>query len=233
MLTEEIEKLVRLQELDNEIKALEETVNNYPLQKKQMEQSVESSVKDITVLKKEQKKLQVERKEKELEIQENEEATKKLLKSLDEVKTNKEYTSLLSEIETLKKKKSGLEDTLLLMMEKDEQLNKQLADFSSKSDRLKTEIEDKVQEEGKKIEDMRVQLQEKISLREKLVPDIDREIYTLYEKIRKSKKDGIAICKLEGESCSGCSVFVPTYMAEKVKAKKQIVQCENCSRILY
>jgi uncharacterized protein len=233
MLTEEIEKLVRLQELDNEIKALEETVNNYPIQKKQMEQSVESSVKDITVLKKEQKKLQVERKEKELEIQENEEATKKLLKSLDEVKTNKEYTSLLSEIETLKKKKSGLEDTLLLMMEKDEQLNKQLADFSSKSDRLKTEIEDKVQEEGKKIEDMRVQLQEKISLREKLVPDIDREIYTLYEKIRKSKKDGIAICKLEGESCSGCSVFVPTYMAEKVKAKKQIVQCENCSRILY
>jgi uncharacterized protein len=233
MLTQVIEKLVSLQELDNEIKVLKETVDNFPVRKKQMEESVESNLKDVNTIKKEQKRLQVEKKEKELEIQENEEEAKKLQKRLDEVKTNKEYTSLLSEIETLKRKKSGMEDSLLLMMEKDDQINKQLGDFSSKSDKLKTEIEGKILEENKRIEELTVQLQEKTALRETMVAEIDKKFYALYEKIRLSKKDGIAICRLEGESCAGCSVFVPTYIAEKVKAKKTLVQCENCSRILY
>ncbi len=233
MLTKEIERLVELQKLDNEIKTLTETINNYPLKKKQMMQPVESLLKDMTSIKKEQKKLQISRKEKELEIQEKEEKIKKLLKRLDEVKTNKEYTSLLSEIEDLKKEKSDVEDNLLLLMEKDEQFNEQLKNYSSKSEKLKLDVEEKIQEENKKIESMQVQLKEKAALREKMVSEISREIYSLYEKIRASKKDGIAICPLEGESCTGCSVFVPTYLVEKVKAKKTLVQCENCSRILY
>jgi len=51
--------------------------------------------------------------------------------------------------------------------------------------------------------------------------------------VLETEKDGIAICKLEDGRCSGCSIYVPTYIEEKVKKKKEIVQCENCSRILY
>ncbi len=233
MFTQEIEKLVKLQELDSEILNLQETISNAPLKKKQMEQSVESILKDATAIKKEQKKLQLEKKEKELELQENEEACKKLQKNLDEVKTNKEYTSILSEIENLKKKKSSIEDLLLALMEKDDQLNKQIEDSSSKSEKLKTDVEARIQEETKKAGEIQSQLIEKEAQRTKMVAEINKDIYALYEKIRISKKDGIAICKLEGESCTGCSVFVPTYMGEKVKAKKTPVQCENCSRILY
>ncbi len=233
MLTQEIEKLVKLQELDTEIQDFQETINNSPLKKKQMEQSVETVQKDLTAVKKEQKKLQVERKEKELELLSNEEETKKLQKKLDEVKTNKEYTSLLAEIETFKKKKSSIEDMLLLLMEKDEQLSKQLEDSSSRSNRIKTEVETRIEEEARKIESIQLQLKEKQERRAKIAVEINKDIYALYEKVRTSKKDGIAICRLEGESCTGCSVFVPTYMAEKVKAKKTPVQCENCSRILY
>lgn len=233
MLTEEIEKLVKLQELDSEIQNCQETINNFPIKKKQIEESLESLQKDLSTLKKEQKKLQVERKEKELELLNNEEEIKKLQKKLDEVKTNKEYTSLLSEIENIKKKKSSIEDILLTLMEKEEQLNKQMEDAESKTNRIKTEIAGKIQEEGRKIEELQVKLKEKEEQRVRMVTEINKDIYTLYEKIRTSKKDGIAICKLEGESCTGCSVFVPTYMAEKVKAKKTPVQCENCSRILY
>jgi len=233
MLTQEIEKLVKLQELDTEIQDFQETINNSPLKKKQMEQSVETVQKDLTAVKKEQKKLQVERKEKELELLSNEEETKKLQKKLDEVKTNKEYTSLLAEIETFKKKKSSIEDMLLLLMEKDEQLSKQLEDSSSRSNRIKTEVETRIEEEARKIESIQLQLKEKQERRAQIAVEINKDIYALYEKVRTSKKDGIAICRLEGESCTGCSVFVPTYMAEKVKAKKTPVQCENCSRILY
>ncbi len=233
MLKQEIEKLVKLQELDSEIQDFRETIDNSPLRKKQMEQSIETAHKDLLLIKKEQKKLQVERKDKELELLSNEEETKKLQKRLDEVKTNKEYSSILTEIENFKKKKSSIEDMLLLLMEKDEQLGKQLENATSESERIKAEIESKMAEETQKTEALKQQLKEKEERRASMATEISKDIFALYEKIRKSKKDGVAICELAGESCTGCSVFVPTYMAEKVKAKKTPVQCENCSRILY
>jgi len=233
MLNEEIEKLIKLQEMDIEIHTCLETVNNFPEKKKKFGESVESALEDVNLIKKEQKKLQVEKKEMELELQAIEEEIKKLQKRMDEVKTNKEYNSLLAEIDMLKGKKTNMEDALLSLMEKDEDITRQLASHSRKSEQLKAEIESKIQEEGKEIEIMQAGLQARSAEREKLASGIDRNLYRIYEKIRKGKKDGIAVCKLEGESCSCCSVFVPTYIVEKVKSKKEIVNCENCSRILY
>jgi len=233
MLTQEIEKLVKLQELDTEIKTYRETIDSFPARKKQLAQSVESALEDTNLIKKEHKKLQVEKKERELEIQAIEEEIKKLQKRMDEVKTNKEYNSLLSEIETFKGKITGIEDLLLTMMEKDEEINKQLAGHSVKAEEFKKDTALKIQEEEKQIEEMQERLKEKSAGREKLAAEINKALYKIYEKISTGKKDGIAICMLEGESCSRCSVFVPTYIAEKVKTKKEIVNCENCSRILY
>ncbi|MCM8821080.1 MAG: C4-type zinc ribbon domain-containing protein [Candidatus Omnitrophica bacterium] len=233
MLKDEIEKLVRLQEIDSEIFICETVIENFPALKSQMEKSIETATQDISFIKKEQKKIHVEKKEKELELQSIEDEIKKLQKRLDEVKTNKEYTSLLSEIDNQKKKKGEIEDIILLLMEKEDEINKKLVDFSRKSEEIKKEIEVKIIEETKKVEEMQKRLEEKKSEREKIVVEIRKDVYDIYEKIRAGKKDGVAICKLEGQSCTGCSMFVPVYVAEKVKAKKEIVHCENCSRILY
>jgi predicted nucleic acid-binding Zn-ribbon protein len=42
--------------------------------------------------------------------------------SLNQIKTNKEYSAAISEIETLKKKKSDCEEELLIIMDKEEQM---------------------------------------------------------------------------------------------------------------
>ncbi|MCX8082523.1 MAG: C4-type zinc ribbon domain-containing protein [bacterium] len=233
MLKDDIEKLICLQEIDNEILAYRKVIDKFPEWKHQMEKSIENTSQDISLIKKELKKIQVERKERELELESIENGIKKLQKQMDEVKTNKEYTSLLAEIENQKKKKIEIEDSILLLMEKEDQINRKLNTFSKKSEEEKKEIEEKIVEEAKKVEEIKKKLEETLSERTKVVSEINKDIYEIYERIRAGKKDGIAICKLEGQSCRGCSMFVPVYVVEKVKAKKEIVHCENCSRILY
>jgi len=233
MLKDEIEKLVRLQEIDSEIFACAEVIEIFPSQKSQMEKSIENTSQEIAFIKKEQKKIQVEKKERELELESIEDEIKKLQKRLDDVKTNKEYTAILSEIENLKKKKGEIEDVILVLMEKEDEINKKLADLSKKEEEIKKETGDRIAEETKKVEEIKKRLEEKKAVREQMVSQIRKDVYDIYEKIRAGKKDGVAICKLEGQSCTGCSMFVPVYIAEKVKAKKELVHCENCSRILY
>lgn len=175
----------------------------------------------------------MEKKERELELVSIEDEIKKLQKRLDEVKTNKEYTSLLSEIDNLKKKKEDTEEIVLLLMEQEDQINKRMSDLSKRSDEIKKEVEFKITEKTSKVEELKKVLEEKNAERVKIVSEIRKDVYEVYEKIRAGKKDGIAVCKLEGQSCTGCSMFVPVYLTEKVKAKKELVKCENCSRILY
>ncbi|HNS31392.1 MAG TPA: C4-type zinc ribbon domain-containing protein [bacterium] len=233
MIKEDIEKLIELQEIDSLINDIEEEINSFPERKNMLEKELKDALEKNDAVKKEHKKLQIDRKENELELEGMEGEIKKLQIRLNEVKTNKEYTSILSEIETVKAKKSKTEDTILSIMEKDEVLNRTLSTLSEKNSRLTGEIELKVQAETKKTEENKLKLKELQDKRNAKLPSISKEIYAKYERILKGKKNRLAICRLENGSCSGCRVFVPTYIEEKVKEKKEIVNCENCSRILY
>jgi predicted nucleic acid-binding Zn-ribbon protein len=97
-----------------------------------------------------------------------------------------------------------------------------------------------MEEKQKELENTLNQLKEdKIALeqqRQQYLSNIDNSILELYTRVKKNKKDGIAICKItqdsNGNVCNGCYVYIPGYLIEKVKRKSEIVQCENCGRIL-
>ncbi len=233
MIKEELEKLVELQEIDSQIKELEEEISSFPIKKKLLETQLNSALEKNNAAKKEHKKIQLYKKENELELEGMETEIKKLQARLNEVKTNKEYSSILSEITMLKAKKSKIEDAILLTMEKEDMLNSQLAELSAKNSMFAQEIELKIQQQTEKTEKAKMALKQLQEKRDKIIPSISKNVYEIYERILKGKKDRVAICKLEQGSCGGCRVFVPVYIEEKVKEKKEIVCCENCSRILY
>jgi len=233
MVKDEIAKLVALQEMDSLIYEWEEEINNFPSRKNELEKPLSEAVGKNDSAKKEHKQLQLQKKENELELEGLDEEIKKLQGKLHEVKTNKEYKSILAELETLKKKKSKTEEVILSVMEKDEMIESQLSDLSSNKSLMAKEVEAKLKEETEKIEDIKSRLKEMHEKRKEAASSVKKDIYEKYERILKGKKNGVAICRLENGSCNGCRVFVPTYIEEKVKEKKEIVHCENCSRILY
>lgn len=229
-----IDKLKELQKLDSEIKELADDVASFPARKKQREDVLQKHAAAEEALKKELTRIKLTRREKESELKTIESEIKRLQQTLSEVKTNKEYTSVQHEIAAQEQKKSGLEDEILLLMEKEEDLGARETSAAGELETERRNVEAENGREAERIEGVRRKLAGKEAERAAKLEGIDAQHLRSYERIRKGKKDGVAICGLDesGERCGGCFVRVPTDVGEKVK-HGEIVQCENCSRILY
>ena len=68
--------------------------------------------------------------------------------------------------------------------------------------------------------------------RTELAGKIDEDLLGRFERLFASKGDA-AIVALEHEVCTGCHMKVTTQTAHRVKNGKEIVNCEQCGRILY
>ena len=68
--------------------------------------------------------------------------------------------------------------------------------------------------------------------RENATQGVDPEAIALYDRVLKSKGD-FALAELANDLCCGCNMRVVSSTVSKVKAGKELVRCENCSRILY
>lgn len=233
---EELEKLLNLQEIDNRLQEINTLLDELPAQLKAIEKEDISLQHEMEEFKKSSTHLKVERRQKESELKAIEEQMKSLQSRLFEVKTNKEYQALQNEIQNLKLKASALEDEILAHMEKDEQLKEKetlLHQRMEEHKKIKAQKQKEIEEKISQLKNQKMAIQ---TQRDECASGIDRILIELYMRVKKSKRDGIAICRISEDSngciCGGCYVYIPGYLKEKVKSKAEIVQCENCGRIL-
>jgi len=93
-------------------------------------------------------------------------------------------------------------------------ISRQLADLETKSKALETQQAELANE------------------REALASKIDADLLDQFERLFNSKGDA-AIVAVEHGVCTGCHMKITTATAARVKAGKEIVNCEQCGRILY
>ena len=68
--------------------------------------------------------------------------------------------------------------------------------------------------------------------RNKTIQDIDPSGLSLYESLRKIRKDQ-AVVKVERGKCQGCHIALSTTELRRIKNSLGFVQCSSCKRILY
>ena len=61
---------------------------------------------------------------------------------------------------------------------------------------------------------------------------VEERLLTAYKKIRKNARNGLAIVTVRRNACGGCFAQVPPQRQVEIRAKKSIIVCENCGRIL-
>ncbi len=178
------------------------------------------------------KKIQLKRKEKELELAAKEENLRKAQGHLYQLRTNKEYQAKLNEIGSLKADISLEEESLLKVMEEAEAAKK---DFDltkaalAKEEESFRKQETAIKEEIKTLEAGIKNLEEK---RNRFVEEIAPEVLVKYQKLLKSRQ-GEAIAQVRGADCSACHIQVTHQKINEIKMYKNLVFCENCVRILY
>ncbi len=176
---EELNKLLKLQELDDKIHENEALLKHLPEKLRSFEKEDSIIQKEMEDFKKTSTRIKLERKQKEIELKTAEDQIKSLQSRLYEVKTNKEYQALQMEIS------SPLEDEILVYMEKDEQLQKTEKELQKKIQTYNEEKSRKKEEIKRKITELQAIKTELENQRKQLVDGIDRLLIELYDRIKK------------------------------------------------
>lgn len=58
------------------------------------------------------------------------------------------------------------------------------------------------------------------------------DVLVQYEKLLDAR-DGVALALLDGRTCQGCFIAVPTNIYVRLSRGREVVACPNCQRILY
>ena len=229
---EQINVLVELQGLDAQIYRLREEMENKPRRLETMQNVCRGREAAIDEMRKKIKSIDVMRKEKEIELQTKEASVKKYEGQLYQIKTNKEYSSLLGEIEGLKADGSVLEEDILRLFEETDRIRDEIKKeeglLAQEKDVLRHE-EEKVKQE---LEVIAARLKELNQARDVLTPKVVPPLLDRYERILKNR-NGLAVVSAENDSCQGCHMELPPQVINEMRLKKEIIYCENCARIVY
>lgn len=148
-----------------------------------------------------------------------------------QVSNPKELSSLQAEVASLKKKKGGLEDELLEVMEQREEATATIGRITRDRDSAATEAGELRHKVAALTEEIDSELATHSSARDRIAIDIPGDLLSLYEKIR-AQKGGVGAAAMEAGTCLGCHTKVPAKEAERIRAEGGLQRCDNCRRIL-
>ena len=177
--------------------------------------------------------------------QENEAATvearvEKLRETMSTVRSNKEYSALLVEVNVQKAEKAKYEDAALSEMTEVEDLQSRLSVLSGKTDEQRKLVElaqAEVTEGESQISDQLTELQKE---RDDAAAPITEGTMNLYAKLI-DEFDGEALGEIEEQdrrrmeyTCGACFMSLPIQVVNAtLTATETPVQCSSCQRILH
>lgn len=231
-LKSQIKSLIQIQGIDSEIYFLKYEKEAKPKEIKAIEEAFEEKKLSLASLEKTSLDLQKQRRDNELELASKEEGIKKLQTQLYQLKTNKEYQTMLQQINDAKADNSLIEDKILELFGQADKIKLEIEQEKKRlqeEEKLFHEQKNKIEVRLKEIEGSIAQLE---GQRKQALPQLNNKILIQYERILLNR-DGLAIASVKNNSCQGCNMFVPPQVINLIKMYERLITCEVCNRILY
>lgn len=148
------------------------------------------------------------------------------------VRSPKELADLQADVESLKRRQSGIEDQALEAMAAAEEAQAALREAQS----ALQEVEAARAAENRQLAVERERLMAEIAglqaRRQQQAATIDPQTLRLYEALRASRQ-GRAVVRVERGLCQGCRISLPSNVLTRARSGAGLVQCTSCERILY
>ena len=229
---EKIEVLKRLQSLKNKINELETSQERrkQDVQEKNVQIENQKSLAD----KKHEEKIAVQKEidRKELDLNTNEGEITKYNVQLNSIKTNREYSALVSEIGSKKADMSILEDEILNTMSRLEIANQ---DYEKATECLRNEeesLKDLINSVDAEIKETDNEIEKIKNEQKKYIDLLDEYSLKHYNRLA-NIRGGKAVVSVIGNVCGGCFMNVTTQTINELMGGDDLVFCLSCSRILY
>ena len=231
--------LVKLQRVENRLRAVKTKLARcrrgvlfQENQLRTLQNGLEAKQEEIK-----QTKLQAGRLE--IDLKERDEQIEKYRNQLNLARTNKEYSALLTELNTAKADDSKIETQVLELMKNAEideasceEIRSQIETQRSKVDEIRKESESKAVELEKDIAEVQAEWDAETK-------DIPAAALQFFQRVAETY-DGEAMAEVEqvdensqSYSCGGCFMGIPAEIVNVLSGKDEIIRCSNCTRILY
>jgi predicted nucleic acid-binding Zn-ribbon protein len=229
---DQLESLVRLQEIDLQLQRIETEKQRQPLELEEARRPLSTAQKQLEETRARMDVLSKSKRDKERDLQVQEESIEKFKARQSEIKTNKEYQAYLHELETARVKKGLLEEELLALMEELDQQARQV----KAQEQLVVSSEKEFSEKKREFELQATRLGEEMrrfeAERESVQNQIEEKLRRSYQRLKSALKD-LAVVPIVQGACGGCHMNLPPQLLAEVKMHAEIRTCSHCHRILY
>ncbi len=144
----------------------------------------------------------------------------------------KQLTELQHELQTLERRQSSLEDSLLEVMERREELQSEQSGELTKIDELQSELSAAQQASEEARGQLDTVKSQNLSRRAEIVAGLDASLVDLYE--RQRSKGGPGAGLLQGRRCGACRIEIDRGELARISAAADddVLRCPECGAIL-
>jgi len=214
-LEKEMEKL----KSDEELKTLKEDLNDSILKLKDLNDNLNG-------LEKEKRKLEDDLSIKNEKIKKNEQKL-----SSGTLTSTKEIISYQEEIVSIKKLNEEIENKIIEILIKIDDLNELIKLENDKKDKINAHVNKLEDEINDKLSIIDQKLKNYNDKRENIVVNIPQDLIVQYNDL-KQKKGGLAIGILKDRLCTACNMEMSAGEANKMDDFNQIYKCPTCRRMI-
>ena len=150
-----------------------------------------------------------------------------------QVSSPRELENLQSEIESLHRRQSDLEDAELEIMEKREVVQTRLQELRDEREQAAKDLAEAEQRRDATFAEIDAEAEKTAQQRAELGAGILAELLALYEKVR-AASSGVGAAALHRGRCEGCHLQLNTTDLNRLRdaPADDVVRCEECRRIL-
>jgi len=232
---EELRRLLELYEIDKQI-------DKFARRKKDIPKLIESVKKEIVETQESAKKFVDELRKtevllgkKDVELKAAEEELRKHQSQLLQLKTNEEYRAMLAQIERDKQKISELEDEIIELLERLDEMKAKRKEVEEAAKRKSQELRKKIEELKKEYDGIDDKLELLRAERERREFLAKKENPRLLSKYNRLRTNGIKdpIVPIVDDACGGCHAKLPIQVINEIRLSGTVSTCEQCGRLIY
>jgi hypothetical protein len=228
----DLEKLIRLQQLETTADDARRQIADHPDRAQALDSRLQHARDQVAGVKTRLAAAQEKRRADEKEVSTVQTRLAKYKDQLLEVKTNREYTAMLHEIEAAQNDIKTREDRILEIMMESDELGAELKKSEAELKASEKEVAAERAALEKEVAQLEIEMSATAAARAALVAQIDRAALAIFETTAKGRK-GVAVAEARNGLCTICHVRLRPQIFNEVRKNESIIQCDSCRRILY
>ena len=234
-----IRSLIHLQKVEQNLRVNQALLENSQQSVKRLVHFVTQLQSSLTAKHEEIKLTRLQNSKYELDLKTEEEENSRLRVQLNTAKTNRDYSAILTKINTDKVDKTKLEDRILTLMSQVE--NDQV---------VCKEIESEIQDTEKKLDDLKIANEDKETKFRHDIQNLQSEKQEAFTQIPEQTRmhfvrladryDGEVLAQIVKKrmgrkiehTCGGCFMSIPLELVNTLMTKDEVIPCPSCGRII-